>query len=306
MKHAYFQILWTAGIGELYMSVADVLNYATICKKRGYACSLKVIIGPGNKYVQNINFFDIFDKSQFGIFDSFIQTSETIYSKENLNIPADLNHIFTGVNKVKEYNPHQWSLFSNVDGIEQDANISHLIPMRVFIDQVGVNPTYTIVPLFASTIEEKAKRYMSKFANAVGLQFRVHDDNFIQETPAFYNKHEKEILDIVTNHKSVYTTTNCSYLKEKLKNYNNVVFYDYAYPDIGKYHTYYHTHGLKLDYEKQVANLMDLIAEMCNLKYVSPLFSFNENSWHSQFLGPALLNRKFGMYHYRVGPIPTT
>ena len=306
MKHAYFQILWTAGIGELYMSVADVLNYGIKCKEKGYTCSLKVIIGPGNKYVQNINFFDIFDKSQFSFFDSFIQTSEVIFSENNLNIPPGLKHIFTGVNKVKEYAPHQWSLFSNINNIETDTNTRHFMPMRLYLEHAGVNPTYTILPLFASAIENRSKSYMSNFSNMAGVQFRVHDDNFVKETTSFYTKYERELTNIIKEYKNIYVTTNCSYLKEKLKPYSNVVFYEYAYPDIGKYHTYYHTHGLNLSYERQVANLMDLVTEMCNLKYVSPIFSFNENVWHSQFLGPALLNIKYGAYHYRLGPVPTT
>jgi len=304
MKWAHFQIIWTAGIGELYMSVADVLNFATKCKEKGYVCSLKVVIGPDNKYIQNISFFDIFDKAQFSFFNYFIQTNETILSEKDLNIPAELSHIFTGVNKDRIYSSLQWSLFSNISNIEQDAVISHLIPMRPFVEKIGVNPTYTIMPLFTFEIESKAQKYMSKFADIVGIQFRVHDNNLFKETTSFYTKYERELKDIILAHKNVYITTNCGYLKESLKAYENILFYEYRYPDIGKYHTDYHTPELNLVAEKQAANLMDLIAEMCNLKYVSPLYSFNENTWHSQFLGPALINRKFGMYHYRCGAVP--
>lgn len=293
MKRALFQIIWTAGVGELYASVADVINCASILKAADYNCELVFNIGRCH-YVNNIAITDLFDREQFHLFNSIITTSDNI-REFSFKGYEGMDHIFTGKEKTPNFIAHQWSLFSNDSNIINLPGIKEARPMQSILNGRDINPLYTVVPKFTPEIENISKQFMNNVPEAVGIQIRL-EDSWKEENLNHYVQYENSIKKIIEDNNQVYITTNSTSLKEKFKNYTNIKYYDYKYSEVGKYFKFYPG---DTDFSEEIlhSNLKDIIVEMCNLKHVKKLYSYNQLPWYSLFLYPALINKQYNYFY---------
>lgn len=277
------QLTFNNGLGNLYCGATELLNFASECKKMGYSCELIFAsnCGSDNKYIDYVDFEEIFDINSFKVFDKITSIKHSIKEK-------DYNEYkFFSAAYVSEPGQHWWDIFL--------TDKSLILPERPHYD---INTLYgqkvlpKILPKFSSPINEKfekAKQKIPKIKKCIQVR---HNDFTINVGDEFKN-YTNSIIEILKNtSEEFYVSSNNQFFLDSINKLNNTVTFDFddlgVFPNDHNY--YYYNRGVNRD--MLLNRLFDNICEMIILSEFDIILHHTSIGWYSTFLYYSLSHNK--------------
>lgn len=271
------QLTFNNGLGNLYCGVIEILHFIEHYKNLGYKCEL-IFSSNGssgrNKFIGSINFEDIFDISDFKVFDNIRSVKYPITDK---NFEGYTYH-------STQYGPdspgvHWWDVFFD----ENPETVPPKYPynMETLLSR-SLTPKY--LPKFNKKVYKKVKNFLRKNKN-INKTIQVRYDDYRLNPDKNFVDFTDNLLEKLTNSDNVYhLMSNNQYIIDKVKHLPNIKTYDFKNLDIlPNDHSYYffHTH---ISHEILLERLYDNLAEMVILSHYDELYSYSSFNWTSTFL----------------------
>lgn len=216
---ALIQHNFTSGLGDCIVGIYEYLNTATTLKSLGYKLDLFLNI-ESNSYIYPKNFFDMFNKEIFNIFDNI----EVVTTPITQNTYQDLTKVYTL--SSADAGQHWWDLFitNPVDFKyewlsiypQQDDKIPN--NLKIFSDKI-YKEYYNIKKEYGLNIFYKS------------IFFRTFDS--VDDSELFI-KYENTIKEIILSNDKIFICSNSLKIKNKIKeiNINKVVTYEIPYENV--------------------------------------------------------------------------
>lgn len=266
---------FTSGLGDFFSDVSHYLTIFKPLKELGYEIHLKISL-RGNKY-SNGPFFDrLFDEETINFFDSIEETNQTI---GELEYEGCKYHSSNHHPQLPGY--HHFDVFFDVapDNFNyygydaQKAHSNNLIPdvlpklNKVVLDKIdsfrlNLPEDYFFLHIRTSDIIDGNTERYDKIINNV--------KTYIEETNCTFH--------LGTNNKHIYNN---------LKNYRNVVVYNFPNYDLVNNDMNAFTNdytGNNTNNEILTERMIDICAEMCSIKNASKIYFIHDVHWVSNFL----------------------
>lgn len=276
------------GLGDMYVSVTQYLEFANDYKNRGYETEL-VVCFRGNKYIDIIDFSEIFDMEYFNVFDKISYVKTPILTKKY----EDMSYVFTA-NLMVDPKPGQqdWDVFLSVD--DDNLTIPNSTTYRLLVD----NNLPKIKPKFSKEIIEKSNGLSNQIGvNYNYLQIRMNDEKRLTEDDfkmleLFHNK-------IIQTNDMFHIGSNSHEVLNFFRDKKNV--FTYGFKSICEYdsnHNYFaHTN---LTNEEYIERLKENIVEMVSIKNAKKIYQYSEIFWISQFLFYSFVEQIGNINFYRI------
>lgn len=268
---------WTSGLGDLYTGACEYLNFIKNLKERGYQTELIFSIhsglGGSNKYINECQFEDIFDKKTFKYFDK-ISTRLWAHTEKTLN---NLNYNFT-VHGCNNPGVHWWDCYS--DGLPDDIVVPWYGSDRFLYTDDKPN----VLPKFNKIVYTRREKFLGDKKNKFNfIQVRVADmgnQDISKLKPITKslkkNIKKKEELFLVGG--------NNEYVTKRLNLLTNVFEYKYknlkVFPNDHPYYFYHHN----LTKDMYLDRIYDNLAEMTSLEFANKIYQYTLFGWTSNFL----------------------
>ena len=216
---ALIQHNFTSGLGDFIVGIYEYLETVKTLKNFGYRVELFLNIN-NNSYIYSENFFDMFNKEVFDVFDKI----EIIESPINQNSYQDLTKVYTLGSA--DAGQHWWDLFIS-DPVNFKYDWLTIYPQEH-------NKTPNNVKLFTDKIYKEYDDIKLEYGLNVpykSIFFRTYDS--IDESELFV-KYESVIKEIILSNDKIFVCSNSSKIKNKIKqiDVNKVVTYDIPYEDV--------------------------------------------------------------------------
>lgn len=272
------QLTFNNGLGNLYCGVVEVLNFTNYYKDLGYECEL-IFASNGNqgsnKYIDYIEFEEIFDKDSFGVFDKITNTQHSISDK---NYKGYTYH-------STQYGPdnpgaHWWDVF--FDEIPSEIYPKHVFNMETLLRNENVPIT---LPKLNVKIYDKVKNFLENNSHiSEAIQIR-YNDYALSPAEDFKIYCENLYEKLKTINKKFYLTSHNQYAVDKLSELENVIIYKYKnLNELPNDHCYYF-YNKNFSREVLLERLYDNLAEMVILSNFETIyFYFSSISWTTTFL----------------------
>jgi hypothetical protein len=272
------QLTFNNGLGNLYCGAVDILHFANHYKNLGYDCEL-VFASNGslgynnNKYIDFVDFEDIFDADSFKIFNKIRSFKVAIGQKEYEG------YTYHSTQYGPDYpGAHWWDVFFDVF-----PKINHT--------KVGFNPDnlHQNTPIWLPKLNEKIYKKVDKFLEKngdlnEGVQIRYGD--YTLNPPEEFKTYCRNLSDkLQLTNRNFYVTSHNQFAIDTLSTLDNVVAYEYKnINELPNDHCYYFYHK-NLSREIYLERLHDNLAEMVLLSKLNKIyFYFHSICWTSTFL----------------------
>lgn len=276
------------GLGDMYVSVTQYLEFANEYKNKGYETEL-VVCFRENKYIDMIDFSEIFDMEYFSVFDKISYVKKPILK----NKYEELTYVFTA-NLTVDPKPGQqdWDVFLS------ESNEKLIIPNSTTYRLLVDNNQPKIKPKFSKDIINKSDIISRQIGDDYNyLQIRMNDEKRLTKDDykmleLFHNKiiQTNEVFHIGSNSHEVLNFFN---------NKKNVFTYGFKSScEFDSNHNYFgHTN---LTNEEYIQRLKDNIVEMVSIKNAKKIYQYSEIFWISQFLFYSFVENIGNINFYRV------
>jgi hypothetical protein len=242
---AIIQHTFNSGLGDCTVAISEYIDTAKTLKSIGYDHIELKICTTNNLYYNDLNLFDLFNISDFSIFDDIEHIKYPIKQIHNYNI----SYISYG---AKEPGLHWWDLFLDTD-TPKDFKIS-------FFPQNGYSfrdiPNYTVVNFSKDIVEkfnniELKKQYCALHVRTLDLQ-----DEFY-----LYEQNKTKIKKIYDEHKNVLVCSNSSPIKKELLKINSTLHIEQPLEEsMGSHHCYRNIISDDLAKEKTIMTIVEMLA----------------------------------------------
>lgn len=279
------QLTFNNGLGNLYCGAVDIINFVRKHKEWGYSAELIFASNGnagGNKFIDFVEFEEIFDLEEFKIFDNIRSVHGSISSKE-----------FEGYTyHSTQYGPnypgaHWWDVFFDVVPKEEYPKYSHSMETLLSNQQI---PEY--LPRLNQKVYDKVNDFKkNNFDIDKVIQVR-YLDYFLNPPEDFKNFTEQLYSKVEKSENKFYLMSNNQYIIDKLSELPNIVLYSYNHLDkLPNDHSYffYHKH---IDRSILLDRLYDNLAEMTLLSEYETIYFYTSYSWMSTFLYYSKANNK--------------
>jgi hypothetical protein len=266
---------WTTGLGDLYTAACEYLNFIKKLKEIGYETELVFSLHSGtmgNKYIDECDFEDIFDKKSFKYFDK-ISTRVWAHSEKTFN---DLPYRFT-THGCDNPGVHWWDCFADT------------LPENIYAGYYGgdryltTNDKPEIFPKFNKIVYQKRKFFLENNPKKFNfIQFRMHDlGNHPNNMKEWTRKIKKQVKK---SNNFFLVGSNNDYFINSLNKLPNV--FKYKYTNLKKFtndHPYYfyYKNGTKEEY---LDRIHDNLAEMTSIEFAEKIYLASNFGWVSNFL----------------------
>ena len=275
------------GLGDMYTSITQYLDYVNKLNNIGYECEL-IVSFRENKYSDIFEFSEIFNMDVFNVFKKISYIKKPILDKNYLG----LEYVYTS--NLHDLRPGQqeWDVFISPKNInEKYPNYS---PYHLLVNNYYPN----ITPKFNDEIYKKEKLFLNKINSDYNFfHIRMNDGKLLNDDDYtmlnnFYKKiiDTKEIFHIGSNNQQVI---------KFFKNLKNIIVYDFKIKN-----EYDNDYGYFLSQtmtrEDSIDRIKNNITEMVSIKNAKKIYQYSEISWISNFLFYGMLEKKENLIFYRV------
>ena len=204
---ALIQDNFSSGLGDAIVAIYEYLETAKTLKSFGYRVELLLNISK-NRYINSENFFDIFNRNEFDIFDSVVTTREPIRQ----NVFQDLTKVYSlgGANAGQ----HWWDLFIT-DPINFKYEHLSIYPQS----SLDVIPSKNII-IFHDNIYkeyEQIKKIHDLNIPYGAIFFRTYDD--IYDCQLLYT-YENTIKEIILLNNKIFICSNSLKIANQIKEFD--------------------------------------------------------------------------------------
>lgn len=271
------QLTFNNGLGNLYCGVVDIIKYVRKHKEWGYSAELIFASNGnagGNKFIDFVEFEDIFDLEEFKIFDTIRSVRDSISTKE-----------FEGYTyHSTQYGPnhpgaHWWDVFFDIIPEEQYPKYAHSMETLLSNQQ---KPEY--LPKLNQIVYNKVNEFKKNNPHVDKVIQVRYFDYYINPPDDFKNYVNQLYEKILNSKQKFYLMSNNQYIIDKLCELSNIVLYPYNYLDkLPNDHSYffYHKH---IDRSILLDRLYDNLSEMALLCEYETIYFYTPYSWLSTFL----------------------
>jgi len=222
---ALIQHNFTSGLGDFIVGIYEYLDTVKTLKNFGYSVELILNIN-NNQYIYAENFFDMFNKNIFNIFDSIKIVDVPI----NQNVYQDLTKVYTlgGADAGQ----HWWDLFIS------DPNNFKWDWLTIYPQEQDKTPHD--IKIFTDKIYKEYDDTKIEYGLNIpykSIFFRTEDYNDESELLV---KYESIIKEIILSNNKIFVCSNSAKIKNKIKKIDTVkvVTYDIPYEDVfGNHYT---------------------------------------------------------------------
>jgi hypothetical protein len=271
------QLTFNNGLGNLYCGAVELLNFATYYKNLGYSCEL-IFASNGNagsnKFIDYIDFEEIFDTESFIIFDKITSQRNSISEKEY----EDYKYHST------QYGPnypgaHWWDVY--FDEFPENVYPKYAFNMETLMSKTHVP---TLIPKLNKNIYEKVDKFIETngiIDNAIQVRFFDFSINPPEDFKEFCQKIKQKVSDST---EKFYFTSHNKYAVDLITELDNVVTYKYENMDeLPNDHSYYFYHK-NFSREVLLNRLYDNLAEMVLLSKLKKIYYSTSYGWMTTFL----------------------
>jgi hypothetical protein len=272
------QLTFNNGLGNLYCGTVELLNFAHYYKEIGYDCEL-IFASNGNagsnKFIDYVEFDEIFDLESFKIFDKITNVKQSIGDKE-----------YNGYKyHSTQYGPnhpgaHWWDVFFDV--LPKELHPKWPFNMETLLSKQHV-PLW--LPKLNKTIYEKVDNFIKKNGKFnKGIQLRYNDYSLNPDED--FKKYCNRIFEILKPAESrFYVTSHNQYAIDVLSKLENSIIYEYNHlNDLPNDHCYYF-YNKNFSREILLERLYDNLTEMVLLSKCDTIYFYVSSiSWTSTFL----------------------
>jgi hypothetical protein len=216
---ALIQHNFTSGLGDFIVGIYEYLDTVKTLKNFGYSVELILNIN-NNSYIYAENFFDMFNKNIFNIFDSI----EIVDTPINQNVYQGLTKVYTLGSA--DAGQHWWDLFIS------DPNNFKYDWLTIYPQEQDKTPND--IKIFTDKIYKEYDDIKVEYGlntSYKSIFFRTYDS--LDESELFI-KYENTIKEIILSNDKIFVCSNSSKIKNKIKkiNIDKVVTYDIPYEDV--------------------------------------------------------------------------
>jgi hypothetical protein len=272
---AIIQHNFTSGLGDFFSDVSHYLTIFKELKESGYEIHLKISL-KGNKYTNGPFFTKLFDEETVNFFDSIEESNITVTGLEY----EDCKY-YSSNHSPQLPGYHHFDVFFDIvpekfNFIRCDAQNSYsnnLPPItlpklnKIVLDKIDsfsakLPEDYSFLHIRTSDIIDSGTERYDRIINNV--------KNYIEETNCVFH--------LGTNNKHIYNN---------LKNYKNVVVYDFPNYDLVNNDMNAFTNNYaagNISNEVLTERMVNICSEMCSIKNSSKIYLIHDVSWISNFL----------------------
>lgn len=277
------QLTFNNGLGNLYCSITEALNFAYECKLMGHSCEFVFASNYGldNLYIDYIELEKIFDIESLQVFDKITSIRESIKDQKYNE------YYFLNGHNVTEPGQHWWDTFVTDKSIKlperPNYDVHSLYNQKIFPK---------ILPKFSKEIEDRVSKFKEKILNIkTCIQVR-HNDYTLNIDEKFKQYTDSVFEKVSQTSKKIYIASNNEFFLKTLSKLNNVVMYQFdnlnLFPNDNTYYRYYR----HVNNEILLNRLLDNICEMIILSEFNVIFHHSSLSWESTFLYYSLSHNK--------------
>jgi hypothetical protein len=278
------QLNWTAGLGEVYSDLCELVDYAHKYKELGYETQLNFCFhgshGTRNKYLDNpINLDEIFKIDNLDVFDKIDNRSHSHGSLDYDNLKC-----VRASGPGKKVGMHEWDAFVDVFPEEE-----FLYPKFKAQDLIR----FQRVPIKTLEYKDSIVQTANDFSKSIGGDYDfLHIRNFDREIPNdVMNERVNLIFDKVKNSsRKFHLGSNNQSIIDKLSILPNVFIYPIS--DLNVYHNDHgYGHGSNLTQEFLHKRLEENLSEMVSIKNADRILSTTSYNWISSFITYGILKQ---------------
>ena len=257
--NAIIQHNFTSGLGDSIVAVHEYIETASNLISNGYRVNLKLNLSK-NQYFHDNDFFKVFNRDLYSIFDNI----------ELLSTPID-NEVYNNYNRVYTLaNPkpgmHWWDLFIN-NGTNIDTSLLSLYPQEF-------QNTPKKIDIFSADIIDGYKKNISNISDEVEYEsIYVRTLDLHDKIPSGGIDKVRDILEIG---KPTFICSNSYNVKKEIKDLGHTNSFLFDIPEEQKYGN--HFYNRKLDFsdsdvllERTKFTIYDMIAlsESSKINFIS-------------------------------------
>jgi hypothetical protein len=271
------QLTFNNGLGNLYCGAVELLNFANHYKNLGYTCELIFASNGnagGNKFIDYVEFEEIFDTESFGVFDKI---TNKIHSWGDKQYEGYTYH-------STQYGPnypgaHWWDVF--FDESPDFDYPKYQFNMETLVNNIHI-PNY--IPKLNKKIYEKVDKFIELNGvvnNAIQIRFFDFSINPPEDFKEFCQKIKYKVSDLP---EKFYFTSHNKYAVDLLTELENIVTYKYENMDeLPNDHSYYF-YNKHFSREVLLNRLYDNLAEMVLLSKFKKIYYSTSYGWMTTFL----------------------
>ena len=272
------QLTFNNGLGNLYCGAIELLNFANHYKELGYQCDLifaSNVNAGGNKFIDLVDFEEIFDLSSFEIFDTITNTPHSIGVKE-----------YEGyIYHSTQYGPnhpgaHWWDVFFD-EFPENEVYPKYAFNMETLLRN-------ECVPKWVPKLNKKIYDKVDDFFNKNGKSSEAIQVRYNDYTPNPPDEFKNFCINLTEKLKSIdktfYVTSHNKFAIDTISILPNVSIYEYKHLDVlPNDHCYYFYHK---NFEREILldRLYDNLSEMVILSHFDTIYFSSSISWTTTFL----------------------
>ena len=203
---ALIQDNFRSGLGDAIVAIYEYLETAKTLKSLGYKVELLLNISK-NRYINSENFFDIFNRNEFDIFDNIETTREAI----SQNIFQDLTKVYTLGGAIA--GQHWWDLF-----ITNPINFKYEY-LSIYPQSEPDTPSKNII-IFHDTVYREYEQIKNSHDLNIpykAIFFRTQDE--IDESKLLHT-YENIIKEIISSNNKIFVCSNSLKIANQIKALN--------------------------------------------------------------------------------------
>ena len=260
------QLTLNKGIGNLYCNVIEILDFVTHYKNIGYGCDL-IFSSNGNelknKYINYIQFGDIFDLSLFNIFDSIRNLEHSITEKDFEGFTYHSTQY-----GAEHQGFHSWDVYFN-----NPISFLPYYKRKATMESLLSNLFKPIlIPKLNKKIHEKAIDFINKNKDTTKSIHIRYSDYRISPDHYFKGVSKNLFTILKTTRTNFHFMSNNQYIIDEVTKLPNIKKYNFNNLDIlPNDHPYFHHFG-NVEYNILLERFYDNLTEMLILSYYDTIY----------------------------------
>ena len=274
--NAIIQHNFTSGLGDAIVAIYEYLETAEKLKNLGFNVKLLLNLSR-NSYIDESDFFKVFDEKKFSMFNDIEITKTPIYQNnfETYKKIYTLSDASSGL--------HWWDLF--VDNENFDKSNITIYPQQSILSP----PKRDILNNDIYQSYNKIFNEISRNNNYTSIFFRTFDLN---DGVGFFNQKKDMVIEILKNNSNVFICSNSFKIKELIKNlgFKNIFYFEIPLEE--NFGNHFQSkknigHSNEILFERTKYTLFDMLS----LSNSQKIFFFTEWNRTSNFLIFSKINK---------------
>ena len=273
--NAIIQHNFTSGLGDCIVAIYEYLDTAEILYNKGF--KIKLILNLNrNSYINDEDFFEIFNKNEFKYFNEIEFTKTPI----NEIISDGLTRVYTLSSPPP--GSHWWDLFVS------NPNYFNMDYVKIYPYQLNVIPVKRQI-FNKKIIEEYENLKINSFLleNFVSIYFRTFD---LQDGDFLYETYKDNILNIIKSNDTVFICSNSFKFKNTINKFYFKNVKIYTIPEEENYGNHFYGNKKMFNNEILLERTKFAIFDMMSLSKSSIIYHFTEWGRTSNFLFLSKIN----------------